>query len=70
MYKELRLDELANIVGGGNISDCLVNASATLTGGVAASALTGPGFVFGLIGTGVVAFATGYSCAALYYEGN
>ena len=69
---ELDLKSLEEISGGGNLNDCVngVIASAAVLG----IAATGPvgWLALGALGgaAGTAGFATGWSCSALYHEGD
>ena len=71
-FKKLELETLQKIHGGDNVNDCVggIIASAAVIG----VAATGPvgWLALGAIGgaAATAGFATGYSCTALYFEGN
>ncbi|MCK3881681.1 bacteriocin [Streptococcus suis] len=69
---ELNVEKLETISGGGNVNDCLNGILASA--GVLAIAATGPTGWLALTALGSAAgtagFAIGWSCAALYYNGD
>lgn len=71
-FKQLELDSLQNIHGGGNVNDCV--AGIVASAGVIGLAATGPAgwLALGALGgaAATAGFATGYSCTKLYFEGN
>lgn len=71
-FKILNLNELENIYGGGNVLDCAAGIGASVaTLGVAATTPVGwIGLGALALSGGLSGFASGYSCTALYFEGN
>ncbi|WBS99274.1 Blp family class II bacteriocin [Lacticaseibacillus paracasei] len=61
--RELNLDEMQSVTGGGNVSNCLLSVAA-MTGGLAT------GQLWATVAAGAAAFSSGYSCAALAHEGD
>ena len=71
MIKELNINELESIIGGGNVSNCLLSASASLRSIAGAGAVAGPiGLGVALVSGAGSGFLTGYNCTALYHEGD
>lgn len=61
--KELSVNELETVIGGGNVSGCLLSIAA-MTGGLAT------GQFWATVAAGAAAFSSGYNCAALAHEGD
>ncbi|EGO6638272.1 bacteriocin [Enterococcus faecalis] len=71
MIKELNINELESIIGGGNVSNCLLSASGAFATIAGAGAVAGPiGLGVALISAAGSGFLTGYNCTALYHEGD
>lgn len=71
MIRELKVNELETVIGGGNVSDCLLSASGALATIAGAGAVTGPiGWGVALVSAAGFGFATGYNCTALYFNGD
>ncbi|EGO6638271.1 Blp family class II bacteriocin [Enterococcus faecalis] len=72
-FKKLELETLQKIHGGDNVNDC-VNGVIVSAGVIGLAAATGPvgWLALGALGgaAATAGFATGYSCTALYFEGN
>ena len=74
MLMEINESFLEEVVGGGNVSDCMLSASGALGAlGTIASvgAITGPiGWGVALVSAAGFGFLTGYNCTALYLNGD
>lgn len=71
MLIEINENFLEKVVGGGNVSDCMLSASGTLATIASVGAITGPiGWGVSLVSAAGFGFLTGYNCTALYFEGD
>ena len=71
MLMEINENFLEEVVGGGNVSDCMLSASGALGTIAGVGAITGPiGWGVALVSAAGFGFLTGYNCAALYLKGD